>query len=37
MIEGEINTPSGKKVPLITVWFAKTEKSKASFVTAYPV
>ncbi len=28
MIEGEIDTPSGKKVRIITVWFTKTEKMK---------
>ena len=37
MIEGIIETPVGKTVRIITVWFTKTEKSRPSFVTAYPV
>lgn len=37
MLEGTIKTPIGKTVEIITVWFIKTEKSRPSFVTAYPV
>lgn len=37
VIEGIIETPSGKTVLVTTVWFAQTEKSIPSFVTAYPV
>ena len=37
MIEGIIKTPIGKTVKITTVWFTKTEKSRPSFVTAYPV
>lgn len=37
IIEGEIDTPIGKTVKIITVWFIKIEKIKPSFVTAYPV
>lgn len=36
-IDGTIETPSGKKVIITTVWFIKTRKNKPSFVTAYPV
>ncbi len=32
-VEGTI----GKTVKIVTVWFTKTEKSRPSFVTAYPV
>ena len=37
VLEGTIETPGGKTVIITTVWFAKTEKSRSSFVTAYPV
>ena len=37
VIEGTIEGPNGKAVTIITVWFIKTEKSRPSFVTAYPV
>ena len=37
MIEGTIKSPIGKTVKIITVWFRKTEESRPSFVTAYPV
>ena len=37
VIDGTIETPSGKSVTITTVWFAKITKSKPSFVTAYPV
>lgn len=36
-VEGAIETPTGKVVYITTVWFIKTEKSRPSFVTAYPV
>lgn len=37
VIEGILKTPVGKPVTIATVWFIKPEKSKPSFVTAYPV
>lgn len=37
IVEGMIETPIGKTVKIVTVWFVKTEKSRPSFVTAYPV
>ncbi len=37
IVEGTIETPIGKTVKIVTVWFIKTEKSRPSFVTAYPV
>ena len=37
MIEGVIKTPIGKNVEIITVWFRKSDRSRPSFVTAYPV
>jgi len=37
VIGGTIETPNGKTVKIITVWFMKTEKTKPSFVTTYPV
>lgn len=37
VIEGTIETPVGREVTIITVWFAKTAESRPSFVTAYPV
>lgn len=37
MIEGVLETPIGKRIRIITVWFLKTKKSRPSFVTAYPV
>lgn len=37
LIEGTIKTPNGKTVIITTVWFIQTEKSRPSFVTAYPV
>ncbi|OGE38109.1 hypothetical protein A3B45_05415 [Candidatus Daviesbacteria bacterium RIFCSPLOWO2_01_FULL_39_12] len=37
IVEGVIETPIGKAVKITTVWFMKTEKSRPSFVTAYPV
>lgn len=37
LIEGTIETPSGKTVTIIIVWFIQTERSRPSFVTAYPV
>ena len=37
IVEGTIETPIGKAVKLVTVWFIKTEKSRPGFVTAYPV
>jgi len=37
IVEGTIETPIGKTVKIVTVWFLKTEKSRPSFVTAYPV
>lgn len=36
-IDGIINTPSGKRVRITTVWFAETSNSSPRFVTAYPV
>lgn len=36
-IDGTIETPSGKKVRITTVWFIKTERNTPSLVTAYPV
>lgn len=33
----ESETPVGKTVRIVTVWFMRTEKSRPSFVTAYPV
>lgn len=37
VIDGIIETPSGKNVILTTVWFTQTTKSRPRFVTAYPV
>lgn len=37
IVEGTIETPIRKIVSITTVWFTKTEKSRPSFVTAYPV
>lgn len=37
LIEGVVKTPGGKTVTIITVWFIQKEKSRPSFVTAYPV
>lgn len=37
LIEGKIETPSGKTVIIATVWFIQASKAKPSFVTAYPV
>ena len=37
MIEGTIETPDGKTVRIVTVWFIKTKNNRPSFVTAYPV
>lgn len=37
LIEGTIKIPNGKTVTITTVWFIQTEKSRPSFVTAYPV
>lgn len=37
LIEGDVETPSGKTVTITTVWFIKTSKIRPSFVTAYPV
>lgn len=36
-VDGIMETPSGKKVTITTVWFMKTAKSRPRFVTAYPV
>lgn len=36
-IEGIVKTPNGKTITIITVWFIPIEKSRPSFVTAYPV
>ena len=36
-IDGTIETPGGKRAVIITVWFAKTTRSRPRFVTAYPV
>jgi len=37
ILEGTIETPIGKTVKIVTVWFIKTEKTRPGFVTAYPV
>ena len=37
IVEGTIETPIRKTVKIVTVWFIKTEKTRPSFVTAYPV
>ena len=37
VIEGILGIPGGKNVTITTVWFVQTEKSRPSFVTAYPV
>ena len=37
VIEGKMKTPKGKIVIITTVWFIGAERSKPSFVTAYPV
>lgn len=37
VIDGIIDTPSGKKVVITSVWFIKTARSRPRFVTAYPV
>lgn len=36
-IEGTIETPTGRKVMITTIWFIGIEKNKPRFVTAYPV
>ena len=36
-IDGTIETPSGKKVAITSVWFVRTTRSRPRFVTAYPV
>lgn len=37
VIEGIIDTPAGRTIKVMTVWFIPTGKRKPSFVTAYPV
>lgn len=37
VVDGIIETPSGKYVKVTTVWFVETVKSHPRFVTAYPV
>lgn len=37
VIEGKMETPSGKIVTIATVWFVQKEKGRPSFVTVYPV
>lgn len=36
-IDGIIETPSGKTVAIISVWFIKNAGGRPRFVTAYPV
>jgi len=36
-IDGTIETPSGERVVITSVWFVKTARSRPRFVTAYPV
>ena len=36
-VDGIIETPSGKRAVITTVWFVKTARSRPRFVTAYPV
>ncbi|MBI4084847.1 MAG: hypothetical protein HY431_02975 [Candidatus Levybacteria bacterium] len=37
VIDGTMETPSGKTVTITTVWFIKTGQNEPRFVTAYPV
>lgn len=37
VIEGEIDTPSGRKPKVRAVWFLKTNERIPHFVTAYPL
>lgn len=37
VINGKMETPSGKIVMITTVWFVKTGQNRPRFVTAYPV
>lgn len=37
VIEETIKGPTGKSATIATVWFAENDKSRPSFITAYPV
>lgn len=37
VINGKMETPSGKTVMITTVWFIRTGQNRPRFVTAYPV
>lgn len=36
-LDGEIETPTGRKAMITTVWFIRVNENKPRFVTAYPV
>lgn len=37
VVDGKMETPSGKTIMITTVWFIKTGQNRPRFVTAYPV
>lgn len=37
VIDGKMETPSGRVAMITTVWFIKTGQTRPRFVTAYPV
>ncbi|MBI2025961.1 MAG: hypothetical protein HYT06_01120 [Candidatus Levybacteria bacterium] len=37
IIDGQLHTPTGKRVEIRTVWIIEAEQIQPSFVTAYPL